>query len=217
MRSTTDQLRPRHTGRRIAAAIALSCTLLLAGCSGAAASSSSSSSRGPAEGEPGATGTPTPPPLVSPTGTWTPPAKGASAGPTAPAPVPTRSAALNSPVALDTRVTVRLESVSATTVKAVTPGQDSGPAVKVSVSVQNRSTAPVVVDSAVVSLTADKGSSGVGTTAGDPHPLKGSVAPGATARGTYIFMLAPAKGRQITVSVNYSAGEPVAFFTGRTA
>lgn len=46
-----------------------------------------------------------------------------------------------------------------------------------SVSVQNRSTAPVVVDSAVVSLTADKGSSGVGTTAGDPHPLKGGVAP----------------------------------------
>lgn len=194
----------------------LACTLALAGCTGSG-QSSASSSQAPAEGQPGATGSATPPPLVRPTGTWTPPAKTASSGPTAPAPVPTRSAALGSPVALDTRVTVRLAEVSATTVKAVTPGENSGPAVKVTVSVQNRSTAPVDVNSAVVSLTADKGSAGVGTTAGDPKPLAGSVAPGATAKGTYIFMLAPAKDRQVTVSVNYSAGEPVAVFTGRTA
>lgn len=219
MRSIPDHLPLRLTGPRALATLVLSCAILLTGCSGSGGSTGASeNSASPVpEGSPGATGSATPPPLTAPTGSWTPPAKGATAGPTAPAAVPTRSAALHSPVALDTRVTVNLVAVSATTVKAVTPGENSGPAVKVTVSVQNRSTAPIDVNSAVVSLTADKGAAGVGTTAGNSLPLKGSVAPGATAKGTYIFMLAPAKGRQVSVSVNYSAGEPVAVFTGRTA
>ena len=88
---------------------------------------------------------------------------------------------------------------------------------RVSVRVTNQSTAPVNLDAAVVNLSATDGAYGVGTTAGDPRPFAGDIAPGASATGTYVFMLDPAVGRSVTVSVNYGAGEPLAVFTGKTS
>ncbi|WP_051232472.1 hypothetical protein [Acidipropionibacterium thoenii] len=116
-----------------------------------------------------------------------------------------------------TDVTVSLVSVQATSVTAATPGEVSGPAVRVTVRVDNRSKKAIDVSSAVVSLAADKDGYGIGTTAGKPSPLQGSVAPGSTTSGSYVFMLNPAKARPVTISVNYAAGEPIAIFTGRTA
>ena len=91
-----------------------------------------------------------------------------------------------------------------------------GPALRVSVAARNQSGEPQEVDSAVVTLITDDGEVGVGTTAGSPSPLSGMVEPGATVSGTYVFMLDPASGRNVTVTVNYAAGEPLAVFTGRT-
>lgn len=171
----------------------------------------------PAASAPGSPSVTRSAPLPSPSGTWKPPARKAANGPTAPPPVPTRKAALNTPVSFTTDVTVSLVSVRATSVTASTPGEVSGPAVRVTVKVHNRSKQAVDVSSAVVSLTADKDGYGIGTTAGKPSPLQGSVAPGSTTSGSYVFMLNPAKARPVTISVNYAAGEPIAIFTGRTA
>ena len=68
---------------------------------------------------------------------------------------------------------------------------------------------------AVVSLTAADGTLGIPTTAGDPVPLAGAIAPGASTTGSYVFMLDPAAGRTVSVTVNYAAAEPVAVFTGK--
>ncbi len=182
--------------------------------SAVAPTSDQSTPAGSAPGSPSVTSSV---PLPSPSGTWKPPARKAANGPTAPPPVPTRKAALNTPVSFTTDVTVSLVSVQATSVTASTPGEVSGPAVRVTVKVHNRSKQAVDVSSAVVSLTADKDGYGIGTTAGKPSPLQGSVAPGSTTSGSYVFMLNPAKARAVTISVNYAAGEPIAIFTGRTA
>lgn len=138
-------------------------------------------------------------------------------GPTAAAPVPTQSAALDKPVALGTGATVSLSTIETISVEAKLPGETAGPAVRVTVAVKNEGDEPLDVNSAVVTLSADDGGYGVGTTAGDPDPLQGSVEPGSTVMGTYVFMLDPAKDREVTISVNYAAGDPLAVFTGRTA
>lgn len=186
------------------AVAAVACALLLAGCTAGLPYAESSGA---------ASNVPQP----SATGTWTAPATNAPEGPKTPAPVPTESAKIDAPVDFETGVTVSLKSVKSTTVTARTPGEISGPAVVVTVAISNDSTDTVNVDSAVVSLTADKGGFGVGTTAGDPKPLAGDIAPGKSVTGTYVFMLDPAKGRSVTVSVNYGAGEPVAVFTGKSS
>ncbi len=156
-------------------------------------------------------------PLPSPTGTWAPAAVDEGEGPRTPAPLPTESAALDQPIEFETGIAVSLTSVASTTVTASTPGEVSGEAVVVKLSVTNNSTAPIDLASAVVNLSAADGAYGVGTTAGDPRPLVGELAPDASSSGIYVFMLAPARGREVIISVNYGAGEPLAVFTGETS
>ena len=159
-------------------------------------------------------------PLPSPTGTWSPApkeAEDAPEGPQTPAPVPTQSAAIDEPIEFETGIAVSLVGVESTTVTAATPGEVSGSAVVVELAVANNSTAPTDLGSAVVSLSAADGAYGVGTTAGNPRPLQGALAPGASSSGTYIFMLDPARDREIVISVSYGAGEPLAVFTGKSS
>ena len=198
------------------AALAISLALAMAGCSpssvngqdtpGADPSASASSSASASAS-----------PLPTPSGTWTPAPTDAPMGPVTPAPVPTETASIDEPVAFDTQVTVSLTKIEVISVEAQTPGENSGPAVRVNISIKNGSEEPVDVDSAVVNLSADEDTYGVGTTAGDPQPFQGSVEPGKTVEGSYVFMLDPANDREVTISVNYAAGEPIAIFTGRTA
>lgn len=198
---------------------------------------------GPTAVDPGATpvasetavATPTPapssapvasdPPAAGPTippGATAVPAPGAGAtpgpdGPTEAAALPTTTAALDEAITFDTGMVVEIVAVDPITVTAETPGEMDGPALRVSVAARNQSGEAQEVDSAVVSLVTADGEVGVGTTAGSPSPLSGMVEPGATVSGTYVFMLDPASGRDVTVTVNYAAGEPLAVFNGRIA
>lgn len=151
---------------------------------------------------------------MSPVATATP---GLSDGPTEEPALPITQGTTDDTIELSTGMTVALESISTKDVKAETPGDVAGSAVEVVVVVKNASSEAQNVDSAVVTLVTPDGELGIPTTAGGSEPMVGTVAPGATTRGRYIFMLDPASGRDITVSVNYSAGEPVAEFTGRTS
>lgn len=165
--------------------------------------------------------TPVPSPAATPTPGATqilpPDAGDGSDGPTTPAPLPTTSADIDEPIAFDTGIEVSITDVSAIEVTAETPGEVSGSAVRVTVEVANDSTEPQSFDSAVVTVVAADDTLGIGTTAGSPSPLSGTVDPGATATGTYVFMLDSAADREVTVSVNYAAGEPVAVFTGKVS
>lgn len=132
------------------------------------------------------------------------------------APLPTTEAALDEPVEFDTGIIIEIVSIEAIEVTAETPGERDGSAVRVTVSARNTSTQPQSVASAVVMVTAGA-DLGIGTTAGSPAPFTGEIAPGADTTATYVFMLDPATDRDVTVSVNYAAGEPVAVFSGTTS
>jgi hypothetical protein len=190
------------------------------GSSGSPDAASSSTSPGPA---PSASATPTEDPTPSetpdapdlPESTWAPEPEDAPE-PTAAPELPEVEVASDEQAELGTGVEVELSAIRATTVEAQTPGEVSGPAVVVDVVVTNSTSEPVDVSSAVVTLESD-GIAGAGTTAGSPSPLTGAVDSGDSAEGTYVFMLDPAADQEVTVTVNYAAGAPVAVFTGRTA
>ncbi len=139
-------------------------------------------------------------------------------GPQTAAPLPTEEAALGDVVAFDTGISVSIDSVKTVEVEAQTPGEVSGTAIVVTVTAENGTDEAQSLESAVVIVTAtDDGEPGIGTTAGDPEPFSGSIEPGKSATGRYVFMLEDAADREISVSVNYAAGEPVAVFTGKVA
>jgi hypothetical protein len=148
---------------------------------------------------------------------WEPPSDPDAQGPTAAPELPEVQAAADEEIALPTDVVVALSSISTTMLSAETPGETSGPAVVVTVTVTTGSDQAQDVGSAVVSLDSDDGVVGVPTWAAPYAPLEGEVAAGETVEGTYVFMLDPAAGRSVTVRVNYSAGEPLAVFTGQTS
>lgn len=147
---------------------------------------------------------------------WQEPGDPAAEGPTAAPALPEVSGQIDEEVALPTEMVVSLTSITTTTLTAETPGEYTGPAVVVGVRVTNASDEPRPVGSAVVSLVAEDGEMGVPTWASPNDPLQGEVPAGTTAEGTYVFMLDPADERSVSVRVNYSAGEPVATFTGTT-
>jgi hypothetical protein len=141
----------------------------------------------------------------------------AADGPLEAAPLPSEAADLGEQIAFDTGIRVAIVSVEPIEVDAETPGELSGPALVVNVTASNDSASPQAVDSAVVMVETADGDVGIGTTAGDPSPLAGVIDPGESASGRYVFMLDPAAGREVTVTVNYAAGEPVAVFTGTSS
>lgn len=137
-------------------------------------------------------------------------------GPTEQPVLPVVDGGLDEEIGLTTGMTIALESIDATEVEAETPGDVAGAAVVVTVTVTNDSSETQSVDSAVVTLETADGEIGIPTIAGDASPLSGDVAPGTSVDGRYVFMLDPVSGRDVTISVNYAAGEPVARFIGRT-
>lgn len=186
--------------------LALSGMVLLAGCSAVEAAerpaaAQESESPPPTPIDPDA---PAPTPSVEADAPTKAPVAEVEAGP------------IDEPIELSTGLVIELDSVSATTVTAATPGEVSGPAVVVKLTARNDSREAADLDSAVVTLTAADGEYGIGTTAGPNTPLAGDLEPGDSASGSYVFMLDPAADRSVTVSVNYSAGEPVAEFSGKT-
>lgn len=145
---------------------------------------------------------------------WEAPADPEAEGPTEAPPLEEAHAELDESIPLPTGMSVRLDSIETTAISPETPGEIAGSAVIVSVTLENTSEAAQNVDSAVVMVTTSDGEMGIATTAGPNSPLRGDVEPGAEATGSYVYMLEPAKGREVTISVNYAAGEPLALFSG---
>jgi hypothetical protein len=97
-------------------------------------------------------------------------------------------------------------------------GEIAGPALRVTLELSNRSDAEVSVDSAVVDLLAGPDRTPAATLTGPGgRAFEGSVPPGETGTGVYVFGV-PAEDRTpVRVSVSYRSGAPVAVFAGDVA
>lgn len=134
--------------------------------------------------------------------------------------VPAVELGTNAPVALDGTadfggdVTATLADVRAVDATARVPGEISGPALAVTVQIQNSSADPIGLDNVTVNLDTRDGSPASAVTTEPAAPLSGVLLPGETRSGVYVFTV-PAESRAgVGITVLYSTGSPIVLFQG---
>lgn len=149
-----------------------------------------------------------PPPLPTPTPTG-PTAEATDLPPALP-PVPLSAAASQSNGVVAT--VPRIEGIQGT---ATGPGNVAGPAVRVTVRLQNGTGAALSLGGVAVNLYygADRTPA---SPLDDPseRPFDGMLAAGASADGVYVFTVPAGARDAVTVEVGYQAGAPLLLFTG---
>jgi hypothetical protein len=105
--------------------------------------------------------------------------------------------------------------ISAVSATATEPGEASGPAAQITVKITNGTNRAVDVGSADVEVTDSAGNAGIPVTTGATAPFHGQIAAGAAATGAYVFRLPANRRNPVVVRVTYTAGAPVAGFTGK--
>ena len=188
-----------------------------------APSAASTSGPKPTTGAGGAA-THTPAPKPTPSGTTT--SRGIvpapSGGDVSQLVTPTAIPSTAPPVALQAPANVNSVVVSLVTIQAFIvgvsgPGEVAGPALAVTVKISNNSSKSVDVSSAVVTLLDAEGQVGTPTPASPAAPFTGSLQPGASASGVYVFGIAKTQRNPINVYVSYTAGAATAHFVGNAS
>lgn len=122
--------------------------------------------------------------------------------------------ALDEPAEVAGGVSVTLQEIRSGRSTAVAPGEISGPALIVTVSVANNTDKPISLNSSFVSLIDGDGILAIPSPSAPARPLSGRLAPAATAEGVYVFTTPSGARQNITVYVSPTAGVPVAQFVG---
>lgn len=191
----------------VAALVALALVLTARGGTTPAASSSSTATRTGAA----ATGTGSTGPVPAPS---SPAAPGTTAN-AAELPSELPAVPLASTASVGNGVVATLPSIRGIQAQASGPGNIAGPAVQVTVRIQNGTGSAIGLGGVAVNVYygADRTPA---SPVDDPstRPFSGTLAAGKSADGTYVFSV-PSDARQaVTVEVGYQAGAPLLNFTG---
>ena len=111
-------------------------------------------------------------------------------------------------------VTARLSSLRSLEAKASLPGETSGPAVALNLSIANGSPATIELASITIDLVDSRGMSSILIHSEPPTELSGSLPAGATTEGTYVFRLDPEMRDNASITVKYSSVTPLVTFQG---
>jgi hypothetical protein len=170
--------------------------------SSTAAAGSSSSTAAPAAST--AAGTPAPTPVA------TGPTSDVDEPPPALLAVP-----LDGHAAVGNGIVATIPGIDAIQGTAVGLGNVAGPALRVTVRIENGSGVPVSLDGVAVNLA--YGPDAVpASPLGDAsqRPFAGMLAPGESAEGVYVFRVPSDARSSVTIEVGYQAGAPLLLFTG---
>jgi len=115
------------------------------------------------------------------------------------------------------QVGARLTAVTPIQATAIVPGEISGPAIAVTVEIDNGSADAIGLGSVTVTLTDSAGNPASGISADSAGALAGALGAGDTASGMYVFSVPTDLRSPITVTVSYSAAAPTVVFTGEVA
>ncbi|MGY1783771.1 hypothetical protein [Geodermatophilus sp. SYSU D00698] len=122
---------------------------------------------------------------------------------------------LDAPAAVGNGIVATIGAIEAIDGTAVGPGNIAGPALRVTVRIENGTAEAVSLDGVAVNL-----SYGPERTPASPLddpsqvPFVGSVEPGSTGEGVYVFSVPADVRDSVTVEVGYQAGAPLLLFTG---
>ncbi|MEO7236461.1 MAG: hypothetical protein ABIW80_13960 [Lapillicoccus sp.] len=111
--------------------------------------------------------------------------------------------------------TVRLSSIGHVAGQALGPGEIAGPAIRVSIVIENGGSANLDLTFVAVNAYIGTDRRPAGTlTQPAGSPFGGVLKPGERATGVYLFTVPTAERDQVTLVVDYLAGQPAAVFTG---
>ncbi len=134
--------------------------------------------------------------------------------------VPAVELTTNSPVELTqtaeagSGVKISLAGIESVTTVSELPGEIAGPGLKITITVQNTSAAAVDLNNVVVDVQDAAGTPSIPMGASPAAPFTGSVQPGASATGVYVFTLPTSYTNPATVVFSYSTEAPVVLFVG---
>ena len=134
--------------------------------------------------------------------------------------VPEVQLTTNAPVPLDGTadfggsVTAKLTEVNAIDATARVPGELSGPALAVTVEIENSSADPIGLDNVTVNLDTAGGTPASPVTSDPAAPLSGTLMPGETRTGVYVFTVPTGSRADVGITVLYSTGAPIVLFSG---
>jgi hypothetical protein len=115
-------------------------------------------------------------------------------------------------------VLVTLPAIEAIEGTGVGPGNIAGPALRVTVRIENGTAEPVALGGVAVNL-----AHGPDRTPASPlddpsrRPFATMVEPGQSAEGVYVFTVPTDQREQVSIEVGYEAGAPLLLFTGPVA
>lgn len=161
------------------------------------------------------TGTPT---VASVTVTQTPPSSGDILHTVAPRPVTTAPAVgLTQAAKAAGGLEMALTKIQRIQASAQGPGEISGPALQLTLRVDNKSSRDVALNNVLVSLTDAQSDPGLPMTGSPASPLTGTLAPGQSTSGTYVFSVRTPARTRVSINVSYDTDSPVVVFTGSPA
>jgi hypothetical protein len=130
-------------------------------------------------------------------------------------PAPTLApVAMNATASFGDHVDARLAKLAAIDAKAALPGERSGPAVAVTAEITNGSNAPIDLGGVTVDMTSANGAPFTQVTPFPATAFSGTLDPGKTATGRYVFTINDDARSDVRVSIKYSAPAPTAVFAG---
>ena len=133
----------------------------------------------------------------------------------APKQIPTTRAPITKPGDLGNGVVVKVAQVESVKGTAQGPGEIAGPALRVTISVNNGAAKALAMGSSVVNLYYGTGRIPAGPLSGPgAKQLTGSIRPGATATGTYVFGVPKNQRTHIEVEFSYTTDAPTVIFSG---
>ncbi len=121
---------------------------------------------------------------------------------------------LDKPSADGSGVVVRIAGLRAITAKAQLPGEVAGPAVALTVEVENESQRPVDLGAVVVTVLDSEEAPGIEMSAKPADPLSGKLRPGKSTTGVYVFTVDRGRRNPISVNVTLAGAAPVLVFKG---
>jgi hypothetical protein len=125
-------------------------------------------------------------------------------------PIPT-----DEPGDFGTGLVIEITELTAVQGEATAPGEISGPSIRAVLSATNNSAEAINLDTMQVEITyGPEHSSGIELQAPDVSHFSGSLAPGASATGAYVFNVPADQRDLIQVVVRYSVDAPVIVFEG---
>jgi hypothetical protein len=154
---------------------------------------------------------------TTPTGASPPPTP-APTGPTSNVdelPVARPEVPLDAQAAVGNGIVAAIPRIDAIQGTAVGRGSIAGPALRVTIRIVNGTGAPVSLDGVAVNMSYGPDDVPASPLAdSSQRPFAGTVPPGDTANGVYVFQVPADERSPVTVEVGYQAGAPLLLFTG---